>query len=90
MAIRRLPTQTAPASDLAARTEAFINRGLQVATEPEKLQAAEFKPKNVLLTIPGDSHVRIEHLLKGRRVRIPRHTWILEAIVEKLEREEGK
>lgn len=90
MAIRRLPTQTAPAADLAARTEAFINRGLQVATDPENLQAFESKPKNVLLTIPGDSHARIEHLLKARRVRIPRHTWILEAIVEKLEREEGK
>lgn len=90
MAIRRLPTQTATTSDLAARTEAFINRGLQVATDPEQLQAFESKPKNVLLTIPGDSHARIEHLLKARRVRIPRHTWILEAIVEKLEREEGK
>lgn len=90
MAIRRLPTQTAPASDLAARTDAFINRGLQVATTSEGLQAFESKPKNVLLTIPGASHARIEHLLKARRVRIPRHTWILEAIVEKLEREEGK
>ena len=90
MAIRRLPTQTASTPDLAARTEAFINRGLQVASEPEKTPTEEAKPKNVLLTIPGKSPTRIEHVLKARRVRIPRHTWILEAIVEKLEREEGK
>ncbi len=90
MTIRRLPSQPAKQEvDLAARTEAFINRGLQVSSEPETPVDREFKPKNVLLTLPGGSNTRIEKLLKARRVRIPRHTWILEAIVEKLDREEG-
>ena len=89
MTIRRLPSPSGkPQPDLAERTEAFINRGLQAAAEPTVKN--EFKPKNVLLTIPNDSHARIEQLLKARRVRIPRHTWLLEAIEEKLERDEGQ
>lgn len=71
-----------------AATEAFINKGLQVAEKGSV--GSEAKPKNVLLTIPRSEHSRIEILLKTRRVRIPRHTWILEAIVEKLEREEAQ
>jgi hypothetical protein len=87
--IRKLPVKQAQTEAARkAATEAFINKGLQVAeqgtSEPES------KPKNVLLTIPADEHTRIERVLSNRRVRIPRHTWILEAIVDKLEREEGK
>ena len=85
--IRKVPVKEASTdAQREAGTEAFINRGLQVAGK--STAAPEAKPKNVLLRIPPHAHRRIESILKSRRVRIPRHTWILEAIVEKLEREE--
>ena len=96
MAIRRPPSKaTQSEADREARTAAFINGGLQVAEpepEPEpKSQKVLFKKtKDVLLTIPGDMHKRLAGALEARRVRIPRHTWLLEAILEKLDREEGK
>jgi hypothetical protein len=76
--------------DLDLRTEAFINKGMQAQKEDTSKPAEAGKPTKVLLTIPADSHARIEAVLAERRVRIPRHTWLLEAIVEKLEREELK
>lgn len=85
--IRKVPVKQASTdAQREAATEAFINKGLQVTDK--STATPEAKPKNVLLTIPTQEHSRIETVLKTRRVRIPRHTWILEAIVEKLEREE--
>lgn len=78
------PTQEDEALD--QRTEAFINKGMQARSAvsgPEK-------PVKVVLTIPAASQTRIEAVLARRKVRIPRHTWLLEAIVEKLEREENR
>lgn len=83
MTIRKAPTATKAEADLATRTDAFINKGLQSPEEPVNTA----KPRNVLLTIPGDLSGNIDSALKSRKVRTPRHTWILEAIVEKLERE---
>ena len=39
------------------------------------------------LRIPGEIGQRLDQALRARPVRLPRHTWILEAIVEKLDRE---
>lgn len=94
MAIRRPPTSSPQSeADREARTAAFINGGLQIA-EPEPELAPnttpQLKPKDVLLTIPGEMHRRLSDVLAARRLRIPRHTWLLEAILEKLDREEGK
>jgi hypothetical protein len=94
MTVRRAPSPpSSPAlkiENLDQRTEAFINKGMQSKTA-EPLEPAEpSKPIKVLLTIPADSHSRIGALLADRKVRIPRHTWILEAIAEKLDREERK
>ena len=41
----------------------------------------------VLVRVPGDLLEKVYQALSERRVKIPRHTWLLEAIVEKLERE---
>ena len=94
MTVRRAPApepRISPKSeDLEIRTEAFISKGMQAPTEDTPKPSAVAKPTKVLLTIPTDSHTRIEIVLAERRVRIPRHTWLLEAIVEKLEREEPK
>jgi len=92
--VRRAPSPQSQViskpEDLDLRTEAFINKGMQAQTGEASRPAETAKATKVLLTIPGDSHSRIEAVLAERRVRIPRHTWLLEAIVEKLEREEQK
>ena len=94
MTVRRAPcpqvqTLSRP-EDIDVRTEAFINKGMQAQTGEAPRPAETAKATKVLLTIPADSHSRIEAVLAERRVRIPRHTWLLEAIIEKLEREEQK
>jgi hypothetical protein len=32
---------------------------------------------------------RIDHAVQARRIKTPRHTWLLEAIIEKLDREQA-
>jgi len=92
--VRRAPSPRSQAmakpEDLDLRTEAFINKGMQAQTDEAPRPAETARAAKVLLTIPADSHSRIEAVLAERRVRIPRHTWLLEAIIEKLEREEHK
>jgi hypothetical protein len=41
----------------------------------------------VVLRVPLDLLERIDTTVKTRRLKTPRHTWLLEAVVEKLERE---
>lgn len=43
--------------------------------------------KQVSLRMSSDMLNAIDHQVKHRPIRIPRHTWILEAIAEKLKRE---
>ena len=50
--------------------------------------ATEAKPLAVSLRIPGDVAARVDRAVLSRPVKIPRHTWLLEAVVEKLDREE--
>jgi hypothetical protein len=92
--VRRAPSQQSQGmskpEDIDLRTEAFINKGMQAQTGEVPKSVEPAKATKVLLTIPGDSHSRIDAVLAERRVRIPRHTWLLEAIIEKLEREEQK
>lgn len=45
--------------------------------------------KRVQLRIPLDYLDRISSLLKKRPCRVPRHTWLIEAIAEKLGKEEN-
>ena len=68
----------------AAAIEAVIAKGGSV---PSKRKAK--KAHAIALRIPDDMLQRIDQLLDARAVRIPRHTWILEAIAERLERESG-
>ena len=87
MAIARKPKKTEAGSDVDV--DALINKGGSVAQinkpVPDMPLPAE---KQVALRIPVNILGGIDSSLKKRTVRIPRHTWILEAIAEKLEREE--
>jgi hypothetical protein len=44
-------------------------------------------PTPVLLRVPPDLLRRIDQAVESRRIQIPQHTWMLEALLEKLERD---
>ena len=79
MAISRKPTRKAGA---AVNVDALIKRGGSPSAA-----AREGKTTPILLRLPPDLLERLEAALKNRPVKLPRHTWILEAIHEKLTRE---
>lgn len=89
MAITRKP-KAATVATAGVDIEALINKGGSVGGQPAMAAGVEegaSKPVPVVLRLPGDVLSQIDQALKGRRVRIPRHTWLLEAVVEKLERD---
>lgn len=83
MAISRKP-QAAAKSREVVDINALIHKGGSVASEQAR---EEEKATPLLLRLPSDLRNRIDLSVKRRRIKTPRHTWILEAIVEKLERE---
>ena len=91
MAIARKP-QTAPAP--AVDIDALIHRGGEPANGNGRNGHGKSKPKTatsgttaVILRVPDAMLNAIDAGLATRAVRTPRHTWLLEAIHEKLERE---
>jgi hypothetical protein len=83
MAVTRKPQiQTPPAA--LVDVEALILKGGSPVGEAPK---AGNKVSPVILRIPSDLLGKIEEVRGTRPVKIPRHTWLLEAIVEKLQRE---
>jgi hypothetical protein len=70
--------------------DAIINRGGSVAREaPAKMPASRAR-KSVLMNLPVETLDAIANAIASRPVKIPRQTWIEEAIQEKLGREQGK
>jgi hypothetical protein len=88
MAISRKPKASA-AAPAGVDIDALINKGGSVGGQPSAASAedGEARPVQVVLRVPADVLSQVDQAIKGRRVRIPRHTWLLEAIAEKLERE---
>ena len=85
MAIRSKPQQSAPAADERA-VEAFIGKGGGVTKAPDKPEAA----KKLQLRLPVDIIQRID-AVRPKGITAPsRHDWFLQAMLEKLEREEGQ
>jgi hypothetical protein len=90
MAIARKPRGPVPASPSNEREiERLILKGGSVADAKDKPDCVP-ATANVVLRIPADLLERVDREVEGRRPRIPRHTWLLEAIVEKLERATSK
>jgi len=81
MTIARKPKGNAQASE--AQITALIDRGGSAADQ----KAAAPDNLAVALRIPGPLAERLTRALEDDMTRIPRHTWILQAIVEKLDRE---
>ena len=88
MSITRKPQPAMP--DGAPPTvdiDYLISKGGSVPNQEPTSEAVKLKVTSMILRIPGEISQRLDQALRTRPVRLPRHTWILEAIVEKLDRE---
>lgn len=86
MAISRKPKQASSAAAKPVDVDALINKGGSVAGKNGG-QAKEKDPVPVILRVPEDILERVDASVQARRIKTPRHTWLLEAILEKLEKE---
>ena len=86
MSISKKPKAKAETSE--AEVQALISKGGSPASSSQgkKLGKKDIVP--VTLRLPAELTRRIEVVLQKRAFKIPRHTWLLEAVIEKLEREE--
>jgi hypothetical protein len=91
MAIARKP-KTKKSDNNDVDIDALINKGGSIADTSEDSQnnakREDAKEKKMSLRIPMLVSDRVDDVIKNRLLRISRHAWILDAIVEKLEREE--
>ena len=82
MAISRKPKTTEKTAQ-EPNIAALINKGGSTAEATIK----EDKEKPILLRVPSDVLSQIDAIVSSKRIKTPRHTWLLEAVFEKLERE---
>lgn len=82
MAITRKPAKLVEPQ--IVDVDALIRKGGSVAGEAE---TGANKAASVVLRVPAEIMTRIDQAVQARRVKTPRHTWLLEAVMEKLERE---
>lgn len=92
MALARKPKmkeERAPAAD-EQEINAIIEKGGSVAaargSNGKKHDGKQKQP--VVIHIPADWLNEIDQIIGERRIKTPRHTWLLEAIAEKLDRED--
>lgn len=86
MAISRKPKQSSGAATKRVDVDALINKGGSVSGR-NGAQGKEKDAVPVILRVPEDILERVDSSVQARRIKTPRHTWLLEAILEKLERE---
>ena len=65
---------------------ALIKKGGRSA-RPDFSEEEKVSEKRISLRIPEDIVERIRQAAKARPIRMPRHSWIVEAILEKLDKE---
>lgn len=82
MAISRKPKATEK-TQKEPDINALINKG--GSTAETSIKKEEGKP--VLVRVPSDMLKQIDEIVSSKKIKIPRHTWLLEAVFEKLERE---
>lgn len=69
--------------------DAFISKGGSVPLEAAPEKAATKAPQHPLKFPAGDLFDRLEQARSASDVKLPRNTWILQAIAEKLARDSG-
>lgn len=85
MAITPKPKAHDPMNAPPVDVEALINKGGSVAAPTNGAGEAAKDKASLVLRIPSEVLERVDRAVQSRPVKIPRHTWILEAIIEKLE-----
>ena len=78
MAIARKPTK-ATEKDITA----LINKGGSTTTEKENKKTEQ----PIVLRIPSELLEQIDKEVSAKKIKIPRHQWLLQAIIEKLEKD---
>ncbi len=63
----------------------LINKGGSVAAKDKDASAKKDCP--ILVRVPPDVLEQIDLIVSKRRIKTARHTWLLEAIYEKLDKE---
>ena len=74
-----------PKTNTKKLDEKAINLIINKGGSTVKNEKPEEKP--VILRVPADTLEQIDGILKNKKIKTPRHTWLLEAVYEKLERE---
>ena len=82
-----------PGSSIASerQIEVLINKGGEVAAARLGRPAGKVarKTSNVLLRMPDDLLFRVNEAVDAKPLPTTRHAWLLEAVFEKLEREQN-
>ena len=91
MAVARKPKPQNTISS-AVDVDALINKGGSVAgsmtgSMTKSADRSQEEPVQVNLRIPPALLQRVDAALSARPIKTPRQTWILEAVLERLERE---
>ena len=84
MALSAKPTRVTPKP--ADNVEAFISKGGSVPADATPKPTGK-GAQHPLKFPEGDLFERLERARKSAAVQLPRNTWILQAIAEKLERD---
>jgi hypothetical protein len=86
MAVTRRPKPALVATTSPVDVDALIRKGGSVARAGAE-SAIPAKTAPVVLRLPPDVLIRIDRAVESRQVKVPRHTWLMEAVIAKLERE---
>jgi hypothetical protein len=84
-AVSRKPGADTPSDDERA-IAAFISKGGSVPNEPPP-EEEERTEARINFRLPDDMLAEVDALIRHRRIRISRNTWLLEAVQEKLDRD---
>jgi hypothetical protein len=87
MAISRKPVRAVPIAG-SVDVDALINKGgTAPAREAERTDVTAGNVSPIVLRLPTSLLAQVDALIKARPLRIPRHTWLVEAVYEKIRRE---
>ena len=84
MAISQKPKATP--KEATVDVDELINKGGSVASAAPAVKARK-NPSAVNLHVPDNLIERVDTAVKSRTLKTPRHTWLLEAVLEKLQKE---
>ncbi len=65
---------------------ALINKGGSIAKENSDC-GNQSGCKPILIRVPTEALQKIDEIVSAKKIKTPRHTWLLEAVFEKLERD---